>query len=393
LRALASISMILVCALTAGAQEPFVLAYLPQGFGESSNYNDATAHYRSGEANLKHAPRSADASFLWASRLNPTWALPLYGRAIAQERLWFEDAFLAAYSGERPSEPSRAQLHLLDSLMFGALTLDPFLDRRIDRLLQQGRERQIHWRVRLGGKKVNLPDEVGLGNEEFMEQDYIGATENWGKALKEMPDLLMLHSFRAEAFYARKRYDSTVIELQALTAKLQKREEKDLVYEFQSKAMAIYATAVAQVQLGELKAARETFEQALTENLGLYMAHVRLAGLSLMTGDTTSAVTELGAATQLNDADAGILFQYGFVLIAADHDDSATVMLRKSIKADPYFAMPYEFLGRVLDAHGKKAEAILAYQGFIDHAARDDNDLPWAVERVVQLSREVAGKK
>ena len=114
---------------------------------------------------------------------------------------------------------------------------------------------------------------------------------------------------------------------------------------------------------------------------------MRLAGLDLITGDTAAAATELGEAARLNDADPSILFQYGFVLIAAARDDESIVVLRRAIAVDPYFAAPYQYLGRVLDAHGRTVEAIAAYQGFVDHATRDDPDLPWTVERITQLAR------
>ena len=378
---------------TLHAQDAFVLAYFPPSFDNGADRNNAVVHYRIGEDALRHRPYNADESFLWASRLNPVWALPLYGRAVAQEGIRYQTAMLAAMLREPPEEPGRAQLHFLDSLLFAAYTRDPFLDRRIDRLLAEGQERKTHLRVRMGNRKVNLPDEVGLGETEFLERDYVGATENWGKALKEMPDLLPLHTWRAEAFYALKKYDSAAMELDLLANKITTREEKELVFEFQSKSIAIYSLGVLQVQLNQLSTARTTFQRALTEDLGLYMAHVRLAGLSLLTADTASAVTELGAAVDLNETDASIIFQYGYVLIAAGRYNDAIVELRKGIAANPWFALPYLYLGRVLDAQGKTTEAIAAYQGYIDHARAPTIDLPGTVERVVQLSRAAATKK
>jgi tetratricopeptide (TPR) repeat protein len=369
------------------AQDAFVLAYFPP-FGS----NDAVGFYRSGESNIKGSPHFADEQFMWAARLDPMWALPIYGRAVAQERIWFRDFMDAAYRGEGPKEPGRAEFHLLDSLIFTALTHDPFFDRRIDRLLAEGKERTLHLRVRLGSKKVNLPDEVPLGEAEFLERDYVGATENWGKALKEMPDLLPLRTWRAEAFYQLKKYDSAIVELRALAEALTTKEQQELVYEFQSKAIAVYSIGVLQVQLNDLPSARASFEEALNTDLGLYMAHVRLAGLNLLAGDTTTAVTELGAATQLNDTDAAILFQYGYVLIAAGRDEEAIAELRRAIAVDPYFATPYQYLGRVLDARGRTKEAVAAYQGYVDHAPPDADDFMWIVQRIVELSRTAASK-
>lgn len=367
-----------------------MLAYVPPPTMNGLDRNDPGIRFGNAQQMITFNSLGADSSLVWASRLNPGWALPLYGRAICQERLWFRDERLSyAVTGEEGG-PSRAQLQLYDSLMLAATTRDPFPDRRMEAELNGGRTQSERFTIRMGKKKVKLPEEVDGGQLKFLRQDFKGALSDWAVALRKMPELYFLHGNRAEAFFALRSYDSTITELRIFGDSLSQHERNDLVYEFQSRALTLFAIAHTQMQRDDYADARQSFQEALTVDLGFYMAHVRLAGVAFMLQDTTTALAELKSAVQLNETDPSILYFYGWALLETGADDSAAVQFRKAISVDPYYAAPYELLGRIFDAHNKTKDAIATYQGFIDHAARSDPKLIWVVARVVTLSGQVA---
>jgi tetratricopeptide (TPR) repeat protein len=370
------------------AQDEYVRAYVPPHYLPTEDRNDAKEFEQRGEFLLSGEPHGASEQFLWASRLDPMSATPLYGRALAQYREWIHDANEAIMRGERSEAPSRARMHLFDSLMFASMTRDPFANKQMDRVLtvRSGRRIMYHVYTYIGGKKVTLPDEVNDAAGEFQNQQYAQAIAHWRIALKKVPELITLHVRIAEAFYDGQQYDSAVAELRLYRELMTKKEEKDITVQFESKTIALFSIGVAQVQMDSLAAARASFEEVLTEDLGFYMAHVRLAGVALLRHDDTTATKELGDAAALNETDASIVFGYAFVLRRAGRLDEAAAEFRKAIAVDPYYANSYLYLGRIEESQGRTAEAIASYQAFVDHAAHDEAQLPETVERIIRLS-------
>src|SRR5256884_9586039 len=90
--------------------------------------------------------------------------------------------------------------------------------------------------------------------------------------------------------------------------------------------------------------------------------------------DTSTALTELDMAVQLEGRDPALRLYDGVVLAGAGRLDEAAVQLEQAIALDPYYAAPYYWLATVSRAQGQAREAVDQYRQFLAHAARLDPD-------------------
>lgn len=111
-----------------------------------------------------------------------------------------------------------------------------------------------------------------------------------------------------------------------------------------------YLMGVIQQRAGFNDAAEESFKAALTEDLGLYMAHVRLADLYEGQGRLEDAVEERQRATNANPDDPSLLVDLGRTLLVAGKPADAVEPLRRAIQIQPRTVEAYHQLGRALVA-------------------------------------------
>jgi tetratricopeptide (TPR) repeat protein len=121
-----------------------------------------------------------------------------------------------------------------------------------------------------------------------------------------------------------------------------------------------YLMGVIQQRGGFNDAAEESFKAALTEDLGLYMAHVRLADLYESQGRLQEAVQERKRAVDANPDDPSLLVDLGRTLLAADNAADAVEPLRRAVEVQPRMPEAFYQLGRALAAlHDPEARATL----------------------------------
>src|SRR5205085_9461728 len=94
-----------------------------------------------------------------------------------------------------------------------------------------------------------MNDPHTMGWLAYSAGDFRGALAQYAKALAKRPNDLEVHEDRANAFYQMNAFDSALAEVNTLLAEMRKRDEKKLVYTYQSKAMYEYAVGVLQAQL------------------------------------------------------------------------------------------------------------------------------------------------
>src|SRR5688572_925142 len=246
--------------------------------------NSAGAYYYWGLGQLETNPRSAEDAFYWASRIDPAWADPLYAQRIAfhmsnLERFW-------KYLNGTKYVLRSAEVKRADSLHFRALLRDPFFFRRHDKMLIDRLYRELTGQHGLISGDPEMRAWFAYSQTQFPQ-----AIDLYARAIAKDPKNYELHAERARAFYHMNRFDSTVAELNLALAGYRKDDDEDLVVLYESKAMYEYSIANAYLQADKLQEAREALGRALTEDLSFYVAHQRLAALSLMTGDTAAALS------------------------------------------------------------------------------------------------------
>src|SRR5690606_39716118 len=114
-----------------------------------------------------------------------------------------------------------------------------------------------------------------------------------GDALRRRSRDYALRAPRARAFYHRMMFDSAANEITILLEEMRKRDEKQLVYFYDSKAMLEFTLARAYSAQNDTASARAALGRALEEDMSFYIAHSELAEMALASGDTTTALSEL----------------------------------------------------------------------------------------------------
>ncbi len=356
---------------SASAQENNVeLGRPPLSVGADTN--DARVYAAIGRLNRIRRPDLADRAFHWASRLDPTWAEPFYQRAtlvLTRHRFNVEESRVHRWAVDPRLTPAEAQE--MDSLMALALSRDPFAEGDWD---------NPPW-VRYGPQD----DTTTWGVAAALSRNYAHAVKLLGAAVRRHPDIPALRVYRAQAFYHLGQHDSAVADLTSAIDSLRARARDRIVPFYQSVEMLEYAVGVAHVQRGDYAAARAALGRALVENLAPSWIHARLAGVSLLQGDTAAALTELELSTQVDSRDPALRFYHGYVLLTAGRTEPAIVQLQSAIELDPVYAAPYFYLGRLYEDQGRRSEARSAYRAFLRRAARRDGDRGAALQRLASL--------
>jgi tetratricopeptide (TPR) repeat protein len=369
----------------------------------ATDTNDAHAYYNEGLSIFSRDPETASAHFYWAARIDPAWSDAIYARRAA---LIMRDAGVVRQYFERSFKDRRSDEMLkIDSLQFRALMLNPFLFRRLDRqMFTTYLRNDILRQARRGGGTDPSPIEIdhyidqwlldsGPGTRAWLayaDGNFSLALENYARSLGSARNKASVHVERARVFGMTGQVDSAVAEFDLALVDLRKKDQKDLVVFYDSKAQAEFSKAVLLEGAGNPAGAREAYSQALQEDLAYYPAHLRLGMLALGSKDTTTAMSELALAAQLAGDEPQVRYLNGYVLAASLHLEEAAAELQKAVQLEPYYALPYLRLGQVYENLGKGPEALAAYESFIARASQTDVQREYAVSRITEV-KEIMG--
>jgi tetratricopeptide (TPR) repeat protein len=343
---------------------------LPAG----ADTNSASAYYDWGTRWT--APiDSAEMALFWASRLDPSWAEPLFARYLNMFRALRRDAF-ETFSRTRSARsvgrvtPSPRQLQVIDSLRRLAWERNPFMISDLEfRRPPPGRP----------------DDPLREGWLALSVRNFAVAESLFAIVVRQHPEAAELRLYRARALFYLGRFDDVVAELEAARDTVRRGVEEQLSAVIPSVEMFDFAIGIARVQQENFPAARAAFERALTQNLAFYWGHTRLAGSALALGDTATALAEMDMAIQLEERDPVLRFFRGVVLKSAGRRAEAEQDLRQAIALDPYFAQPYYWLAVSCHERGDTATAVENYRQYLRRAARDATERPSAVRGMTAL--------
>ena len=123
------------------------------------------------------------------------------------------------------------------------------------------------------------------------------------------------------------------------------------------------------------------YRQALENDVGLYMAHVRLADIYEGAQRWDQAVSHRQSAISANPDDPSLLLDLGRTFVNAGRLADAAEPLNQAVAANPRDVRTYYYLGLVLEQLGRKAEAQKALSSFISLA-------PSRYERQVTIAKQ-----
>jgi tetratricopeptide (TPR) repeat protein len=363
--------------------------------------NDAHVYYEFALNALKDDPeKSADALY-WATRIEPTWADAFYARRVAL-LLADKSLLLRYYGGDRRTIQSD-DVKRIDSLYLRALTLNPFVSQRLDHVMFEQMLDYLSDEAERHGN--GSAGEIRFALDQYLRTAPAStrAWRAWGdgrlddaaliyaEAIKGTERTAELRADRARVLYQAGQLDSALSELTAAVTELRKRDAKELVYVYESKAVMEHSIAVIHQRLGNANGARDAFGVALQEDLSYYPAHVQLGFMAIEAKDTATALAEMDLAVQLRGDDATARYVYGFTLAATGRPQEAEAQLRRAAELNKVYAAPHYALGLLFDKSNRASEAVKEYRDFLALAAVHDLRRTEVEGRVRALAGAVAG--
>lgn len=353
---------------------------LPAG----ADTNSANAYYRLGINELRDDPGTAERAFYWAWRLEPGWADPLYARRIA---LHLTDLRrFGDYLDRKAFVMKSKEVRSADSLQYEAMLRNPLLFQGL------GREMIEYYFERSTGLTAAMIDwgkqdpEVA-GWLAYTKGNHAEAVDLYAKAIKRWPKLHYLHGDRARSFHLLGQLDSAVAETQLMVDGLRAEDQKSLVRFYESKGLGEYQIGFLWLNAGQKEKAKAAFQRALTEDLGMPMAHAQLGEIAASEGDMETALLEWGQAVELSPKDPMLRVGLARRLMEARKWEEALPHLQQSVALDPWYAMPYLFIGQIQQSAGEDAAAKAAYEAYIARAPRSaERELNAARARLAQLA-------
>jgi Tfp pilus assembly protein PilF len=371
--------------------------------------NDARSYYQYGVRMLEGKPEESVRAFYWASRIDPSSGEVLYAMRAAGLMAMSTDALIdyLDYSAKK----RKPEYLALDSLLYRAYTINPFLYRSLDQTLTR---RILEAEIRnenpgVDGAQLNLfilrvlQDARQTGWQSYAQARFPDALDQYAKQLTMLEktktkrnrrehedDASEIHAERSRIFYLIGNMDSAFTEMSAAIAGLSERDTKETVILYESKAMYDQSLGMIHEKAKHPDLAREAYAHALEEDLAYYSAHSRMASLQLASGDTANAITEMELAVQLQPNDPVLLYNYATTLVRARRDAEAATQLGKSVAADSFYSQPHMLLARMADVEQYTDEAVKEYQIFLSLAARSDPQVALAKTRLAALTATVA---
>jgi tetratricopeptide (TPR) repeat protein len=380
------------------------LVYRATGAALPPDTNDASLYYAAGVASLSADPAGASAAFYWASRLNPSWAEPYFARWYvlqkeARARRWQKTLREAL----RPALPDTMQRRI-DSLVVVAAYHNPFFDEQIQSIDFANQARHGVAAVRERVKEENvvreeegrlpllMPRQTTVPHSWYLayaERHFDSASADLAVLIAKYPDALPLYVYRSKAQYALAQYDSAAATLHSAISRVDRRDSTKVWPVYFAPDMFYYAVGIAESEPKHDSAAQAAFQAAVTLNLGFYMAHLHLASLALNHRDSARALVEARIAAEIRPEDPVVQLFLGYTLLSAHRPDEAIEHLRAATVADPYFALPYYYIGQASELAHDTSASLTAYRAFLAHASRADNLRPSAEEALAVLGGAV----
>ena len=342
---------------------------------DTADTNDPLAYYRLGDSLRYKRPGIADRAFYWATRLDPTFADAYFARWRLLRRDYTQremsDGSIRDIFRLKPSVAAAT-----DSLLSIAIAYSPFLDGAFD----------VPMSITNMSERTASRDPTLAGMRAFGLRDYRTAVTQWSKALSQDPKQAMLHIPRAHAWVRLQEPDSAIADLTQLAQRLEIVAHDSLMKAYFSKEFLYYAIGMLHGGKGRYPEARAAFEQALAENLGFYMAHVRLSGTLVALKDTATALSELEIAILIRPDDPLVLIYDGNLLVNTGRVAEGEKRIRAALRADSDYALPHVFLGLAAEARNDTMTARAQYTEYLARAPRGAAERAWARSQLTALT-------
>lgn len=323
--------------------------------------NDAAAHYNVG-LGYWNARRWSDVerSFRTAIDIEYRFALAHLGLSFLQTaRL---DAFADQERKSGDTTLVSAALEERRRLYRRAIMFDPFVDHRLAGGVPRPRALRGFIILSFWSDYGQALQDLADGRDERAYERLHKMVLEHGSQRDTAPRGLLW--FHALASVRTDRLDDAARDLEALVAQAERLERDSTAWDLETNDYR-YALGILRQRMGRLDEAERLFRVVLGEDLGLYMAHVRLADVLEARKDWEAALAERGEALLLNPDDPTSLLELGVTLGRAGRLVAADSVLRAAVAAAPRDARPLYYLGLVASARNRPDEARQALAAFL----------------------------
>lgn len=222
-----------------------------------------------------------------------------------------------------------------------------------------------------------------------------GALDLWAQRayaqqpVDSLPDFLF--RYRGLAAGHQRAYNRAIADVQVLLARSLKAESADTLLPFPLQTNDYrYVLGVLHQTWGKHNAAIVLYQDAIAADLGLYMAHVRLAQIYRAGGMWAQAIVEAQRAIETNPDDPTAVRDLGVILSEAGKLGEAEDALKRAAAANPRDPRAVYHLGVVRQQLANPGEARETLSRFIAiaPATRYERELADARQRLATLTAE-----
>jgi len=331
--------------------------------------NDPAAHFNVALAywNAKRW-EDADRSFRTAIMLDPRFApayialnyLPYARRAT----LWDE------VRERRVPDEWRARMEESDRLFRQAYIIDPFVELRSGDVVTPRSEAYLDLLEQYFGEHIR---DYFDGLDQYFKGDYQKAYDRLSRVLlawdaDRHPDRVPNNVFWWHGLAAARveKWDEASADFERLVDRSLEPTRRDSLVHIPLRTNEFrYILANIKQRAGKMNEAIDLYREAVTNDIGLYMAHVRLADMYETARMWPEAVTSRRNAVNANPEDATLLLDLGKTLVGAGQVEEAVSALRQATTANPRDPRPYLFLGLLLEQQGRKDDAKTALTQYV----------------------------
>ncbi len=251
-----------------------------------------------------------------------------------------------------------------------AFILNPLVDLRIEAAARP--PKSAYWTAT--DELTTLYDYLFGGFDDIETGNYEGAYNRFNRLIHDMPTSTerealpeFIYYFRGLAAAHIERWDDAIADFGRLLANSEHSQSHDsLIYYIPIETNQYrYMLGVLYQRAGRLPEAVQYYRDALVNDIGLYMANARLAGIAETNMNWPAAIKERRAAVSANPDDPSLQLDLGKTLAGSGDWAGAEQTLKQAMDANPRDSRVPYYLGIVEQQLNKKEEARASFDRFI----------------------------
>lgn len=331
--------------------------------------NDPAAHFNVALAywNAKRwddADRSFRTAIMLDARFAPAYIALNYLPYARRASLWDE------VHERRVPDEWQARMEESDRLFRQAYIIDPFVELRSGDVVTPRSESYLQLLQQYFGEQIR---DYYDGLDQYFKGDYQKAYDRFSRVLlawnaEGHPDRVPANVYWWHGLSAARveKWDEATTDFERLIDRSDAPTRTDSLVHIPLRTNEFrYMLANIKQRAGKMNEAIDLYREAVTNDIGLYMAHVRLADMYETARMWPEAVTSRRNAVNANPEDATLLLDLGKTLAAAGQPEEAVIALREATTANPRDPRPFLYLGLLLEQLGRKDEAKTALNQYI----------------------------